>query len=1208
MLLEKPDLTPLQKAYLVIKDLQNRMEDLSPHAVMNEPIAVIGISCNLPGNINSAVGLWEALLKGSDLISKDGLSNRLNGISEYDSFKNAMPHAGLLEDIAGFDHDFFHISPVEAQYMDPQQRQMLMVAYKAIEDAGIASHTLKGSSTGIFVGIGAVDYTMHVLQHTQQTQQSAASPYLGSGNSLSGASGRLSYYFGCNGPSMSIDTACSSSLVALHQACHSLRQNECNLALVGGVNLLLSAQLQESLTEAGMLSSDGQCKTFDESANGYVRSEGCLAIVIKKLSDAERDGDRIYACIKGSAIAQDGASGGLTVPNPQAQASVIRQALKVAGIKSSEIDFIEAHGTGTSLGDPVEMEGIKLAFAERSFTEKIRLSSIKTNLGHLEAAAGLAGVIKSCLSLYNRKLPKHLHYTNPNKHISWDLIPAEVNKDIYDYSLSSKTLLAGVSSFGFTGTIAHCILQEYDKKNIEVIDTEENYTLTLSAPDLEALEELRKVYREYLLTTSNNLKDICYTAASGRNAYKYAFSVRASSIKTMVLALDQAVPISSPLIKPTSINKGRKISLPHFPFKLSTHWIGPLPQPIHTSNQYQLEWKQIDSIKMTELPILSSQSNYVYINPSSSALLSSLQNKDELKVIPVYWQKGDVGNQYPHINTKSDLVDFLERVIQENDNNLINVIYDITDLQDRLDESQFDILFHTAFENGLSLLQSLSSFQSSIGSFILLSQEATQVGKIDKMASQTLQYSLRAWAKSIGLEIPRMFTFSLDISAITTVQELNKLNISAWLHQQKHPNLSIRGDQIFYEILNSISLQEERLSIKIEKQGVYLITGGNGSLGQHITQWLIKEGACKIILASRTMVIDVQKNTKIINKQIDISDEDSVLALNNWLNDKGLVLNGIIHAAGTSYSQWFKDQTLKDIDLAASTKVRGLRYLSKHLSLKSLDFFVVYSSIASVWGSSMLSHYAAVNAYMDSYVLQLRNKGIPAKSISWGPWADSNMMKQDKNSTEFLRQSGIIVHRPETVAAHYGQLLHPQYSHEVYVKLDKSSFIAVMELNRSSSFWDEMRESIHKKKSKVLEPSEVLNGNLQNLLPADRTQKIQEILLEQLSVILLINDTNSISVRKSFNEMGMDSILIVRFVEKLQQQFRQDITTNMIFNYSTIELLSQYINDSFFLTVDIEPKPLVPLNGATSSIEFSIKEMNDVELLAFINSDIQKYT
>jgi acyl carrier protein len=218
------------------------------------------------------------------------------------------------------------------------------------------------------------------------------------------------------------------------------------------------------------------------------------------------------------------------------------------------------------------------------------------------------------------------------------------------------------------------------------------------------------------------------------------------------------------------------------------------------------------------------------------------------------------------------------------------------------------------------------------------------------------------------------------------------------------------------------------------------------------------------------------------------------------------------------------------------------------------------------------------------------------------------MMKQDENSTEFLRQSGIIVHRPETVDAHYGQLLHPQFRHEVYVELDKSRFIAVMELNRSSSFWDEMRQSIHKKKSKVLEPSEVLNCNLQNLLPADRTQKIQEILLEQLSVILLINDTNSIGVRKSFNEMGMDSILIVRFVEKLQQQFRQDITTNMIFNYSTIELLSQYINDSFFLSVDIEPKPLVPLNEATTSIESAIKEMNDDELLALINSDIQKYT
>jgi acyl carrier protein len=217
------------------------------------------------------------------------------------------------------------------------------------------------------------------------------------------------------------------------------------------------------------------------------------------------------------------------------------------------------------------------------------------------------------------------------------------------------------------------------------------------------------------------------------------------------------------------------------------------------------------------------------------------------------------------------------------------------------------------------------------------------------------------------------------------------------------------------------------------------------------------------------------------------------------------------------------------------------------------------------------------------------------------------MMKQDENSTELLRQGGIIVHRPESVAAHYGQLLHPQYSHEVYVELDKSRFIAVMELNRASSFWDSMRQSIHKKNLEELKPSVVLNDNLQNLLPADRAQKIQEILLNQLSTILLINDIKSIGIRKSFNEMGMDSILIVRFVEKLQQQFRQDITTNMIFNYSTIELLSQHINDSFYLTVDTEPKALVPLNGAIKSIESTINDMDDKELLGLINADIQKY-
>jgi acyl-CoA synthetase (AMP-forming)/AMP-acid ligase II/3-oxoacyl-(acyl-carrier-protein) synthase len=386
--------------------------DRPPPPERHEPIAIIGLSCRFPGAEN-AQAFWNLLYEGRDAI-RTAPSARINA-GTFRAALSDLPQtlwAGFLDDVDQFDPQFFGISPLEAARIDPQQRLVMEAAWHAFEDAGSAPANLAGSLTGVFIGISTHDYDEH-----QRNAGDGLNMYSATGSAASITANRLSYLFDFHGPSLAIDTACSSSLVAVHTACQSLRNRESNLALAGGVNLILSAESGQPFAQAGMLASDGRCKTFDASANGYVRAEGCGVIVLKRLSDALRDGDRVRAVIAGSAVMQDGRSNGLVAPNGNAQASVIRQALTQAGTTPSQLGYIETHGTGTVLGDPIELNALKSLFADSPLSGgTCAIGSVKTNIGHLEAAAGIASLIKVVLAIEHQTIPPHLHYLTPNPH------------------------------------------------------------------------------------------------------------------------------------------------------------------------------------------------------------------------------------------------------------------------------------------------------------------------------------------------------------------------------------------------------------------------------------------------------------------------------------------------------------------------------------------------------------------------------------------------------------------------------------------------------------------------------------------------------------------------------------------------------------------------------------------------------------------------
>ncbi|MEW5812160.1 MAG: type I polyketide synthase [Actinomycetota bacterium] len=482
--------------------------------------AIVGYAARLPGAAD-ADAFWDLLREG-----RDGISEVPPDRWDAEEFIDPEPgapgkvvtrRAGFVDDVTGFDAPFFGMSTREVRQMDPQHRLLLETAWHALEHAGIAPSSLAGSDTGVFVGLATHDY-LGIMSDALDYPEIEA--YMAIGTSNAAAAGRISYRLGLQGPAVAVDTACSSSLVAIHQACQALRLGECDLALAGGANVLLTPATMITFSNAHMLAPDGRCKTFDAAADGYVRGEGCGIIVVKRLEDAVRDGDHIRAVIRGSAINQDGASGGLTVPNGVAQQRVIGAALRRAGLAPRDVDYLEAHGTGTSLGDPIEAQAAGAAFGEgREADHPLLIGSAKTNIGHLEAAAGIAGVIKVVLALENETLPKHLNFERPSPHIPWDRLPVEVVKETRPWRRDGRPRIAGVSSFGFAGTNAHVILEEAPVAGADVdsVVSDGPRVLPLSARTPTALRTLAGEYRDWLSAHPEaTLADLCFTAGVAR--------------------------------------------------------------------------------------------------------------------------------------------------------------------------------------------------------------------------------------------------------------------------------------------------------------------------------------------------------------------------------------------------------------------------------------------------------------------------------------------------------------------------------------------------------------------------------------------------------------------------------------------------------------------------------------------------------------------
>ena len=506
----------------------------------DDGIAIVGMACQFPGAPDLPT-FWQQLEAGADAVT-DGRQDPgswNNLAKDLPSKYAAYRRGGFVEGIDQFDARFFRISPIEARLMDPRQRMMLETTWQALEDAGIDPDELKGSRTGLYAGIATSEY------RDLMTASDYGISYLGTAASMT--VGRIAFLLGLEGPTIPVELNCASSLVAVHQAVMGLRQGEVDMALVGGTHAVLSPDLTREMADLGMLSREGQCRPFDASADGFTRGEGCGMVVLKRLSEAEAAGDRIWGVIRGSAVNQNGASAGPTVPNGPAQERVIEEALSRAGVAPSEVDYLEAHGGGSEMGDPIEVQAAAAVYGKgREADRPLLIGSVKTNIGHLEPAAGVAALIKAVLAMNRGKIPKHLNFEEPSPHIDWDRLPVQVTSELTDWpSHPNRPPRAGVSAFGISGTNAHVVVEGYDSPDatpvgsaqpvslpvVELPDEEEAFALRqtrflpLSGKSDEALRDLTGRYLSWLDALASEdedlLADMAWTAGVGRTHFDH---------------------------------------------------------------------------------------------------------------------------------------------------------------------------------------------------------------------------------------------------------------------------------------------------------------------------------------------------------------------------------------------------------------------------------------------------------------------------------------------------------------------------------------------------------------------------------------------------------------------------------------------------------------------------------------------------------------
>ncbi|HWI18785.1 MAG TPA: SDR family NAD(P)-dependent oxidoreductase, partial [Vicinamibacterales bacterium] len=1061
--------------------------------------------------------------------------------------------------------------------------------------------TLAGSNTGVFVGITGNDYYRLITQSAPQRIDA----YLGTGNAHSAASGRLSYFFGFKGPCISMDTACSSALVAVHAACQSLRTGESEMALAGGVNHLLLPEMSVNFAKAHMLAPDGRCKAFDSRADGYVRSEGCGIVVLKRLSKAQADGDPILAVIRGSAINQDGQSGGLTVPNGPSQSDVIRRALNMAGVAADEVSFVEAHGTGTSLGDPIEVNALNAVFGERDRDQPLWIGSVKSNVGHLESAAGVASLIKTVLSLQHRELMPSLHCERPNPHIEWDAMPIRVATVRMEWD--APRLVAGVSSFSFSGTNAHVVVEEAPRASQPARQDRagrREYGLALSAQSEHALRELAARYASLLSEQPDRLADICAATAVLREQFAHRLFVVETDARGMCSALEafaagHAVPASvatgrarpgatrvsgeqslaslgDAFVQGATVDWSgyygtgfdRAVRLPNYPFQRQRHWF--------SSNDlcYRSTWH----VKPADRDEVRAGGGLWVICAEQAwpALTRALEES---------------GRRVTYATAATYQRDIVEAGPIEGVLHLWQPVLDVDDAQ-------------AASDGGVARLAALARTLSTLAEsprLWIASRGATNAGGAD--LTSPFGSALHGLGRCVFLEHPELKGGLIDLD-VTQRDEDARLLRDELLSSSGEDCVALRNGGRFVSRLEAYRPPDVTLP-ELARDGAYLITGGLGAVGLEVARYLADRRAGCLVLMGRTSPSESaqqairrleEKGSQVLVVQGDVADETATVDALGTIAASSYVLRGIVHAAGVNDQRPIAELDDASIGATLAPKMRGAMHLHRLTRDIPLDFFVMCSSVTSVWGSAHQAHYAAANAFLDGLIDMRRARSLAGLSINWGPWDGAGMSMIDGGRR--VSAGGLRLMDPDVAVATFGQLLASGDNRVVVADVDWTRLKDLYQVHSRQPLFALVGEQDARAVSSA---ASALVAELQVMAPEDRMERLSVPIEAAVADVLRLSGGETVERDRGFFDMGVDSLMSVQIKDRIQQLLGREYPASLCFDYPTVSSLVVHLLEDLFPTA--AAAPATPARPAVD--ERAIQELSDEQVAALIDEEMK---
>jgi polyketide synthase PksJ len=977
----------------------------------NDPIAIIGIASKVP-EANNSNEYWDNLYRGKESIKE--IPNIAKPKNSYKPDAPYLPFTAWIEDIDKFDAKFFGISAKEAELMDPQQRILLELAYHAIEDAGYSDIT-QPQNIGVFVSSSLSRYLLLNLINNKEIRDTTHPLMMLLGNDKDFIATRIAYKLNLQGPALNIQTACSSSLVAIHQAVQSLRNNECELALAGGISI--NPQLEGYFYEEGGIGSkDGHCRPFDYNSSGTVAGNGGGLVVLKKLTQAIADGDPVYAVLKGCAINNDGAEKvGFVAPSITGQVQVIAQALHDAQLNKAEVQYIETHGTATQLGDAIELAALEAAYGQSGHRKY--LGAAKANVGHLDAAAGVTSFIKVVLALHHKRIPPQINFERFPDNIS-PQHEFTIATEPLDWTTTGTHLrTAAISSFGLGGTNAHAILQEYPATEKQPVNTPIEYHFLLSAKTNEALHQMAHNLGLFLESHPEiDLADVEYTLIKSRAHFIQKILITGTNRKELIkkllhpqqkftnASLEEKRPTE--LIKKTKQTGGRIIALPLYPFAKTSYWINPPPSDsaLRLPQLYAPTWKQV-SYQVINKPVKPIDIIFIQYNPLGDLLKAAAP--EAIKVYPGDKFAKIAANHYVIKSTNPTDYQLLLAQIKETKSTLDSIMYAWSAFNNLASGS-------TDWET-YCLFAPTHLFQTLISEQMIAEQLKVKICRYQsaKVLGTDPITAEAGLLEGIILTIPQELS-SIQIQAIDLPESLHEMEeelVKNWVadtllfHNPHTSLLALRGGSFWMRDWHSYSPKQRTQATIIPVDSTVVISGGSGGIAQVLAPHLVHKYHCRVICLTRASTTNNSPNEAIEFIPCDVSNKQQVQQAFKTIKQRWGKTSAIFHLAGKAAEKLFirKDENM--IRNALSSKVYGARHLGEMAQEYNIPSLILFSSASSLLGGIGELEYCAANQFLDTLAWEKNTPSQQVLSINWGAWAKLGMRTKNNGQNSLIHDA-----------------------------------------------------------------------------------------------------------------------------------------------------------------------------------------------------------